>query len=656
MMKKIYPALFASAMLLLSASCSDDNSVNEGEDLSNLKVVVEMSYTLQPQSAGITGAELSWPDPDNLSGGASATVAPGETFTRKLTYNTIPDGPVGFLATPSVDADLEAGTDVTVDYTVDCTVSLMNGDNVVDFKKHSDNVSYTLSYNPDEHPDLTDDFLFAVTTNNVRRVNLEDLLDDEDDAPLEELPVTDDDDVKCEGRLFYVSQANADTDNHYLSDNFVTRFSSVSRWDGSALSTGDFLFLYRDDLNNVSTDVIKKSVADGAILVVDALNSFADLKRFCEENDIYNPLAGKDDVDVSQAMFIIADADRSISDNPQCGYRGMFFMLTPGVDSDNANVDYRHGEVIDRAVATINEMVSPTQPTGRTMSRASGTDLTSLINAYKVHLCEKDNSHTLSQYAYQDPKRAGRERVNHYDVEYDVYNVFSLKEKRNYYYIHQNIICSFADCYIGVYNKAVETNDIFNTIAKVCEWYGSTVNVTTVPTVRDSDMKIHCMSPATTESTTGFTSGFSWDFGASVGYESGGPAVSGNTGIGISTSNTYDVKDVTVVNQCVSHSKLIWQFNLSNAWTNFSLFKTSCTNMHEGALAGRATFTAGTDFVISYPEKYNNVYYIPQLNGTLEVTLRRTCGKCGDVCAEDTNPQTFSCELTLPALRESMFK
>lgn len=655
-MKKIYPALFASAMLLLSASCSDDNSVNEGEDLSNLTVVVEMSYTLQPQSAGITGAELSWSDPDNLSAGASATVAPGETFTRKLTYNTIPDGPVGFLATPSVDADLDAGTDVTVDYTVDCTVSLLNGNNVVDFKKHSDNVSYTLFYNPDEHPDLTDDFLFAVTTNNVRRVNLEDLFDDEDDALPEELPVTDDDDVKCQGHLFYVSQANADTDNRYLYDNFVTRFSSASRWDGSALSTGDFLFLYRDDLNNVSTEVIKKSVADGAILVIDALNSFADLKRFCEEADIYNPLCEDDDVDVSQAMFIIADADRSISDNPQCGYRGMFFMLNPGVGSDNTSVDYHHGEVIDRAVATINEMVSPTQPTGRTMSRAAGSDLTGLINAYKVHLCEKDNSHTLSKNAYQDPKRAGRERVNHYDVEYDIYNVFSLSEHCNYYYIHQNIICSFGDCYIGVYNKAVETNDIYNTIAKVCEWYGSTVKVTTEPTLGDTGMKIHCMSPATTESSTGFTSGFSWDLGGSVGYESGAPAVSANTGIGINTSHTYDVKDVTVANKSVPHSQLSWQFNLANAWTNFSLFKTACTNMHQGALAGRETFTVGTDFVISFPEKYRNNYYTPRLIGTLEVTLRRTCGKCGEECAEETNTKKITRKFDLPALRESSFK
>lgn len=75
--------------------------------------------------------------------------------------------------------------------------------------------------------------------------------------------------------------------------------------------------------------------------------------------------------------------------------------------------------------------------------------------------------------------------------------------------------------------------------------------------------------------------------------------------------------------------------------------------MNEGALSGRTTFKGGTDFIFSCTKKGDNK---PTLSSDVEVTLRRTCGKCGSKCHEDTKTKKQCNTIELPYLTDNDFK
>lgn len=638
----------AFAAIASLSACSNENDYSHpGATASNLTVKVEMICDLTASDAGV---DIVWLDPAEADSAATTTIANGESWQQTAVYDGIPENPVGFVVYPLFNENIADGTDVTIEYKATCRVYVLDGEHVVNTKTTEENVSYTMTYNEAdaEKADLSSCYLFNVTQSKITAVDRSsldnsDLTDYTDDRPSEDI-----DDVKGLGDLFYCSTNNIATNDDYLYDNFLARFPSRTAWDGSPLFKGDYLFLYKNDLQNASADVLKQSLANGAVLIIEGVDSYATFKNFCAEAGVYNPLPN-DDYDTSHAMFIIADSDDGmLSDDADNRYGGLFMMLVPDTEVD---ADYQQGEQIDNAVTILNEIaVSSPRPVGVVKkSRAATDDLQTLTGATKVYL-SGDNTQKLGTGDYCEPKRAGRTRVNSYDVEYDIWNVYSVSEQRNYYYIHQHFLGAFNDCYVGVYNKTIKTRGC-KTVSKVCEWYGQQVKLTTKP-LNSAGMRIHRTSPETTQSSTSYTSGISFSLGGSVGYENGSGTGMVNAGLGLNSSYTYAVSDVSISNLCVPGESLTWEFNLSRAWTKYAPFQTACTSMHEGSASGRATFTCGTDFIISFPESTKK----PKLSATLEVTLRRTCGKCGWECAEDTRYKMIPFEVELPALSSSNFK
>jgi hypothetical protein len=646
--QKILWSISAFAALATFSACSSDDDSDKTIDPANITVKVEMSCNLKSSDAGV---DIVWLNSDDPESASTTTLTTGNTWQETAVYSGIPEKPVGFVVNPLFNENITDGTEVVIDYSIECSIYVMDGDKVINTKFTEENASYTLTYSSDDADiyDFADSYLFNVTLSDITAADRSSLVDSDLTEYSDDRPSTDIDDVKGLGDLFYCSHNDITTDDDCLYDNFLARYPSRAPWDGTPLYKGDYLFLYQNDFKTASSDILKQSLANGAVLIIEDIDSYASLKNFCDEAGVYNPLP--DDIDATHAMFIIANSkDGMLSEDSDSQYCGLFMMLTPNTDVD---ADYQQGEQIDRAVTILNEITvaSSSKRAGKVSlsSRSESNDLLKLTGAKKVYL-DGDNFQQLSTSDYCEPKRAGRTRTNYYSVECDIWNVYSVSEKRNYYYIHQDFLGAFNDCYVGVYNKSIKTKGC-KTVSKVCEWYGQQVKLTTVPD-GSADMRIHRTSPETTQSSTSYTSGVSYNLGGTVGVEGGKFAGSFNGGIGVNSSYTYTVNDVSIANLCVPATSLCWEFNLARAWTKYAPFQTACTSMHEGSASGRASFTCGTDFIISFPESTKD----PKLNVKLDVTLRRTCGKCGWECAEDTRHKEFTMKVALPYLTANKFE
>lgn len=640
-----------TAAMLLAGCKEESEPVVVPQDAT---VTLEMNYQLLNASSAVTAVDIVYPDPADVEQSVMVTINPGEVWSSTVTYNNVSDHPVGFFATPILSDDVAKGENVSLQYQASCKADLLDGDRQVDTQSISESDTHSFTFADDNDQEVSADLLFSVTSDGLKRVRRSDLMDEDSADTSSDLPSSDTDDVKGIGNLYYASKGDIAPNDEFLFDNFLARYATRAPWAGNALGKGDLLFLYGDELQSASHRALEESLAAGVILVIEGVQDYSTFRDFCANTDVYNPLGDRDVEDCAHSMFIVADADVNISGDPNLNYKGIFVMLQPDAPVEGVSDDYRQGKLVDRAVEIINKVVSPTPDQMRSHSRADAeADLQSLVSAYKVYLCGGQNRHVISASSYQSSSKAKRDRVNYYSLEYDIWNVMSLSEKRNYYYVHQEFLGAFKDGYLDVYTTNV-TTDGFKTVAKVCEWYGSSVRMTAAPygSVYANTMKIHRTSPETTQSSTSYSSGFSWNLGGSIAYGEKGAQGTVSGGIGVSSSYSYSVADVTISNQCIPDNTLAWQFDLSSAYTKFAPFSKAGTNMHEGSLTGRQTMNAGTDYMISFPENVT----APQLSCSLYVTLKRTCGKAGKVCHVGTTTAVFNDIFTLPYLKSSDFE
>ncbi len=640
-LKGFVRAVSLAVLLFASFACSDEDK--RGEASEDYEVVVEMCYMPAGNASAVVGAEISWPTSEDE--GASDIVHGDKSWTRQITYKNCPEHSVGFNITPLLDEKIAEGSEVNIKYSIKCAVTLMSGGMIVDFVALEDDFDYDITYSDVESFDLSEKYLFMVTKDRIERLIIS---KEEESTEVAEEPDNDSDAVKANGTLYYFSCADDEEKDNHLFDNFIARFGDRRLWDGVELGKGDFLFLHKNDIEKANLNVLKASLSNGVVIVVDALESYSIFKAFCEFCGIYNPLPD-DEIDVSHTMFIIANADSNITSEGVMPYRGVFFMLSPesGAGKPETVSDYWQGVIIDQAIMKLNEI--RTESNEGVPRSDWNDDMQKLVGAYKVFLSDGGYRHTLYKSDYQKGKVAKDSQTNIYNVEYDIWNVFSLTEKRNYYYIHQEFLGSFSACFKDVYNAKVKSG-IGKSIAKVCEWYGDNVTLTTTP-YNSEGMQIHRNSLETTSSSTSYQSGFSWNLGGEIGFLGKTPSGNVNSGISLNSSYSYTIEDVTISNSCVPGSVLEWCFDLKNARCKFNPIKTAATAMEEGALAGRKSFTAGTDFIISFPESTVN----PLLKGELRVELRRTCGKMGLECHEATDILSEDWIIKLPSLKSSQF-
>lgn len=643
--------LIISALFGIGITGCKEEGKDEPSPDGNLKATVEISLELTSDFSQIGQMGIAYPTTDDVR---IDTVKVGEKYSKSLIYNQLPDT-AGIYLFHILDENATLGATVTAGYNLSYKVMLQSGNEVVDVKfvDESPANTFTPAKDLDElHEQLSVLFdkhiFFELGKDKIKELSEDEFAGDTDLTESEPLPEEDEDLVTIDNMLYYINIADVKTNDKFLHDNLLARFLNKTNWSGNELKKGDFLYLNGSEIASVINNAtLRDCMAKGVICVLGGVESYDVLDQFCQNAAIHNPIT-PDQKDISHKLFIIADADESLSDDSDIFYYGFFYALSPTDNNGDYLSDYAQGKQIDQALRSLKEVLNPgnaVHPLGLRNGSDMEDDLTKLTGAYKVFLNESGCNQTLDASQYRDKSKGGGTNV--YSVEYDIWNALSLKEKRNYYYIHQEILTNFTDCYKGVYSKAV------GTIAKVCEYYGKEVEVTTVP-VNCSGMEIHRDEPKTTQSSTTYTSGLSWNLGGSVGVEVSKKGPTGmfqiSGGIQVNQSTQYEVHDVTISNLCKQGISLGWLFDLSDVRVTYAPFSKACSNIHEGSLTGRTTLSAGTDYIISFPETEE-----PQLQGNLRVQLHSAAAKAGQKCAQRDEIANFKQIFKLPRLTSADF-
>jgi len=392
----------------------------------------------------------------------------------------------------------------------------------------------------------------------------------------------------------------------------LKRYPNVAKWDGtSALRQGDMFIFGADEFadiagNDVTLEAFKQMYGSGVILAMEG-GVESDFAKVCSALGCYNPYEGTPD-----AGYLPGEKPLWVFSGPLPSAEGIYMKMCPSDESiymsssDNEGMDekagfftdYVQGQFCDMAVDAIQNSLEPPVRTNNPQ------ELTSLVNAYKVYF---QQSHFIPASWYYSSK-VKDDRTNAYQVEYDIYNCFSESENRNYYYIHAEILCNFANTYVGVY----KTPDF-----KDCAYYGRAIYLTSRHGEDHNGVILHRASPHTTQQITSYTSGVSFDLGGSV---STGNGASLSGGVSISKSESYSVSDVTISELTTSFSppNAAWKFDLKPATAYFNLFYDLTTGITEGSLTGRTTFHGGADFIFSMPQGHSPSWY---MNYTVELEI-----------------------------------
>ena len=642
--------LLVCSPVLFFTACSEDKE-NEPSGTSNLKVEVELAYSLGESLGDFAYMEIMYPTTSNFEEGVTAdTLRSGETWTKTLTYDA--PATVGMLVSALHKDDTQPEGAITAQYEYSYNIRLMDGDVVVDSKSFSDSQETTLNYETDSllHEQLaaTLDFHALFTVDDKGITETDRVIKDTDLTDIDENPDNDKEDVTITNTLYYISSADIVPNSQCLHDNILARFSNKQQYAaGQELAKGNFLFLRGNEINSVDKEVLKTSAANGTIFILDEIDSYQTLEDFCKTIDAHNFLT--EGTDISGELFIIADAAVNLSNNDAAAYSGLFYILTPKDDQGNYVNDEAQGQIINNALLSIQKVLNDTDTDSSLQADDDTQDLKKLVNATKVYM-NPTMTVKASQYRNAGDAKVPKEgESNKYGFEHDIWHLYSIEEDRNYYVIHQEILCSFANAYRGVYNAYVTTNG-FHTIAKVNEWYGKNIQITLTP-VNSSSMQIHRNSPETTKSSTSYTTGFAWNFARSVAISlDGGASSTISGGVTYSTSSTYTIDDVAISNLCEQDSKVSWSYDIRGSDAHFKLSNTACTAIDEPAMCGStASFTAGTDCIISIPATDE----APEFKFNAKVTLRSSCGKAGYICGERDLVGDYTETFKLPFLKKS---
>ena len=564
--------LLVIIILCLPVISCDGEDNPENPSPGNYTVKMEISCTVPNTCVGLANVEMAWLRPENTAEVDTKIVEKGERWAQTVIYEKIPEGPIGFSVYPKLVEEIEEGTKLTVEYTYSCKVSLMLDDKVVEHVSCEIPVSDTFKYDPTINYRLSERIIYTVTTKGIQKAegNIEDYTD-----PEIENKVVDEDLQRITGKVHCFSLNEDATDDNFLYDNMLARFSQRLQWDGMPIGKGEFLFLYKNDIEKAPANVIAQSLKNGAFIIIDCLDSYSQFTGFCKSQGIFNPL-GDEDRDVSHTMFIVANSTNGLSapGNDKC--RGIFYVLDAALEEDGTATDYEQGLMVDNAVNTINRVIT-TQPAQAALrTRSSGEDEGAQIFGFS------DLTHTLPSTdfkgAFKDDKT---DRTNVYGVEFDIWNAYNAKDDRNYYYILEKLNAYFEPCYEGKAYIKDRIQGPWENFA-YCGWYAANMDIALFPAE---------------------------------------PEVSG---LNIHKTAVSDIDDVTAIDQRTPGKYVKWRFDFKAPKFKFKFLENQDTEIIEGALAGRTSFSAQMDYIISFPASVT-----PRVEMSLDVHLSTKHGQGG---------------------------
>ena len=435
--------------------------------------------------------------------------------------------------------------------------------------------------------------------------------------------------------LYYFSAASVTPNETSLVDNIIKRYVSVQLWNISIEPRqGDMFLFLATEFDAIASNpqflsAFKKMHASGVILAMEG-GVESDFAKVCKALDCYNPYDGMTD-----ATHLPGEKPLWIFSGPLPSAAGIFMKLCPSDESTASNSavktgffnDYTQGHFCDMAVGAIKKSMTPRVATNET------NQLTSLVDAYKLIFLK---TQTVAKEEYYNYK-VKEDRTSEYQVEFDIYNAFSEKEKRNYYYIHVEITCPFANFYIG--NFYSDAKGMF----KSNGMYGRSITITTNHWSDNDDVVIHRTSPGTTERITNYVSEVSFKVDGEISL-SHGPSIEG--GIRIDSREEYAVADVLITNNTQPNPAVAeWTFELKEATPYYDAFYYAMCGITPGSLAGRTTFNGGADFIVSMPDKHSPFWAV-----NYQVDLNLIFCNAGVTQGTNVFTETYFNKITLPVV------
>ena len=451
--------------------------------------------------------------------------------------------------------------------------------------------------------------------------------------------------------LYYFSAASVTPNEASLVDNLLKRYATIQPWNISIEPRqGDMFLFLANEFDAIASNpqflaALKKMFASGVILAMEG-GFETDFSNVCKALGCYDLYDG-----ISDATHLPGEKPLWIFSGPLPSTGGIFMKLCPSDESiasssfDNKGdviktgffSDFVQGHVCDLAVGAIRKALTPRAPTN------APQELTSLVDAYKYIT---QLSQTIPQPDFYNYK-VKEDRTNIYQVELDIYNAFSESEQRNYYYIHAEMICPFKNTYIGVFHSDRRDGGPDGDMQqKSCGFYGHTITLKSRHFSDDNGVVLHKHSPQSTQLITNYESGISFSLGGAISLLHG-PTIS--AGVDITNKQSYEVSDIIISNYSTvgSAPNASWKFELKEPTPHaFPIFYFAETQMDEGSLTGRTTFTGGTDFIISMPQNHSPHWYMEY---AVEVVMMYAYG--GKSYHPDIRTALLCCDFNLPAVK-----
>lgn len=223
---------------------------------------------------------------------------------------------------------------------------------------------------------------------------------------------------------------------------------------------------------------------------------------------------------------------------------------------------------------------------GPTPGRDDVDEFHSFVAAKKYYLWSPAGLDELQSYRFKIPKdkyfvKLSNEKELPVSVILEVFNVYDIVNKKNFYYLLFHVTAEFGESY------ATREDISYN-------GYGMEVELSAYPTADDVEFEALKVAPSTTETSSNLSTGIDFTVGTVVGYK-GGADLEARPGITVKTTNSYSIPDVTVVNTTSTYRYLKWMFKLKEPDHDFWGLLT-----REGALVGRSTFDGYAAAIIAF--------------------------------------------------------
>lgn len=293
---------------------------------------------------------------------------------------------------------------------------------------------------------------------------------------------------------------------------------------GGAIGICEPTWGFTDDLLK-AMDIKNTRIKDGD----DDNGHFADMFLFnghgdvCELNDIH-------DTDALPTVGIDSAGNETYGKD------------IPGNESLTA---YTYGLYADALAEWLNEYsTSDTQMRIRNMCKAD-VDLKTLSHAQSQRFIY---SPSFSRDDDPEMTKKANGRSGSYQITYTIYSFYSFEKQADYYAIHQEVIGDNAPMFIGSWKQGKSKYYGFylgciDNAHQICDANGA---------LSLEKAGVHNPTPLTSTGSTNVTSGYSIDFGGSLGLSTNGPSAGISAGGSMSESYTTSLLDVNIINKALT--------------------------------------------------------------------------------------------------------